>query len=185
MTSIFKEVESDLIGVEHTPKKVLTAPHRAEDLTRGEGGVEEDTNLGHGDAAGEEAGEDEKVEAMNPDEIALVEALDDGVGKLAVDSRVGRPKGGFAAGIAVDGTGRHVVHGVLRKRIGGYRAGLLLPVVVAAVGTGGRSAAGLTMTGVDRRYVVQDGPQHTLAKAIVPVKRGFHVKECIGIERKE
>mmetsp|Transcript_12757 Transcript_12757/g.30370 ORF Transcript_12757/g.30370 Transcript_12757/m.30370 type:complete len:670 (-) Transcript_12757:275-2284(-) len=178
---VLKEVEPDLVGVEHAPEEVLAAPHRAEDLAGGEGGVEEDADLGHGDAAGEEAGEDEEVEAVDPDQVALVEALDDGVGKLPVDGRVRRPEGGLPAGVAVDGAGRHVVHGVLGEGVGRYRPGLLLLVAAVPVTTAaaaGTVSAGscLAVAGVDRRHVVEDGPQHALAEAVV------HLAEQTGLD---
>ena len=67
VAGVLEEMEPHLIGVEHAPEKVLAAPDRAEDLGGGEGRVQEEADLGHGDPPGEEAGEDEQVEAVDPD----------------------------------------------------------------------------------------------------------------------
>mmetsp|Transcript_4786 Transcript_4786/g.10558 ORF Transcript_4786/g.10558 Transcript_4786/m.10558 type:complete len:122 (-) Transcript_4786:106-471(-) len=47
---IFKEVETNLVCIEHTAEQVLPTPERTKDFRTWEGSVKEDANLGHGDA---------------------------------------------------------------------------------------------------------------------------------------
>ena len=100
------------------------------------------------------------MESVDPDQITLVEALDDDFRKLAVDLVVGRPELLLPAAAAVDGTLLDVVPAELRELAGVVAAGMEgVGVVLGGVG------------GVDGGHVVQDGPQDALAEAVVPVLR--------------
>ena len=126
--------------------------------------MEEYPDLGHGYAPRQETREYHKVKPVDPYQVPLVEALDDGIPKVAVDGREGAPELPLPAAVAVYGTLRHVIHAVLG----------VVGVVLLAIGLGLGVVARVVDVrgaGVDGRDVVQDGPEDALAKAVVPVHR--------------
>mmetsp|Transcript_23387 Transcript_23387/g.51207 ORF Transcript_23387/g.51207 Transcript_23387/m.51207 type:complete len:571 (+) Transcript_23387:1138-2850(+) len=157
MAGVLKQVESDLVGVEHAAQEILAAPEGSEYFRAGKGRVQKDSDLGHGDSSGQVGGQDEQMESVDPDQIPLVETLDDDFGELAVDLVVGGPQFLLATAAAVNGSLFDVVAADL---------GELLPVLVGVPDAGIRVVFG-GVRGVDGGDVVQDRPQDALAESIV------------------
>mmetsp|Transcript_10714 Transcript_10714/g.27070 ORF Transcript_10714/g.27070 Transcript_10714/m.27070 type:complete len:303 (-) Transcript_10714:420-1328(-) len=97
------------------------------------------------------------MKSVNPYQISLVEALNNHLGKLAVDIVVGSPEFLFPATAAVDGS----LFDVIPAKLGE------LFFVVASVLIGGIGIVLGGMGSVHRCHVVQDGPQNALAESIV------------------
>mmetsp|Transcript_5503 Transcript_5503/g.11619 ORF Transcript_5503/g.11619 Transcript_5503/m.11619 type:complete len:835 (-) Transcript_5503:739-3243(-) len=159
MAGVFEQVKAYLVGVEHSAQQVFAAPEGAEDFRAGKGRVQKDPDLGHGDSPRQVGRQDEQMEAVDPDQVAFVEALDHDLGKLAVDLVVGRPQLLFPAAAAVDGTLLDIVAAQFRKLL---VSGRLVVVLVQGFGVvrGG-------MGSVHGGHVVQHRPQDSLAKAVV------------------
>jgi hypothetical protein len=82
-------METNLIGIQHATENIFTAPKSPEDLRAWEGSVQEKTDFGHWNTACQVGRKNQQVEPMNPDKIALVEALDHNLCKLAVHRVIG------------------------------------------------------------------------------------------------
>ena len=63
------EVEANVIRIQHAPQQVLANRKGAEYLRGGERGVEEKAGFGGGEGLGDEGGEDEEVETVDPNEV--------------------------------------------------------------------------------------------------------------------
>lgn len=115
--------------------------------------MQKHADFGHGYPTRQEGGQDHEMKAVDPDQIPLVEALDDDVGEVSIDGGEGRPQLGLATAVAVDGSLGYVVHAVF----GVFRSRFVVLVIlfgVAVLGLG-VDASG---AGVDVGDVVQDRP---------------------------
>mmetsp|Transcript_28731 Transcript_28731/g.81008 ORF Transcript_28731/g.81008 Transcript_28731/m.81008 type:complete len:507 (+) Transcript_28731:4284-5804(+) len=167
VTCVFKEVEADLVGVEHASQQILAAPHGPENLGRGEWRVQEDADLGHWNFPSEVGWKDQQVESVNPYQIAFVEALDDDLSELSIHCVVRRPHFCFVSAATMDRSLLDVVHGVFRKLS-------LHLIVVAIIIVGCLLSVSFHLGSVDRSDVVHDGPKNALAESVVHLtKQGW------------
>jgi hypothetical protein len=106
-------METNLVCIEHTTEQVFSTPEGSEDLRTREGCMKEDTDLCHGDAACQKRGQNHEMKAMNPNQVALIEALNYNIRKVSVDRSESSPKLSFSATVTVNGTLCYIIHTVL------------------------------------------------------------------------
>lgn len=151
-------METNLIGIEHATENVFTAPQGPKDFRAWKGSMQKEADFRHWNTPRQVGRKDQQMESVNPHKVALVEALDHHLRKLAVHGVIGRPILSFSTATSVDWTLLDIVCAVRGKLAGIMRLRIIRHVLFLWT----------LVLGVNGRHVMQNGPENALAETIVP-----------------
>lgn len=105
------------------------------------------------------------MKPVNPDQVAIVETLNNHFSKQTIDGIVGPPEFGFTASTPVNGSLLHVIHAIVGKLFGVVTT-TAAAITAICVCTGSFEVI-FGAVGIHQCDIVQDRPQRPLAKSIV------------------
>jgi hypothetical protein len=115
MSSIFKEMEANLVSIQHATQEIFATPQRSKYLRTWKWSVQENSHFCHWNLASKKGRKDEEMKSMDPNKITFIETLNDHIRKLSVDCCIRRPESCLATTVPMNRTLGNIVLCVFRK----------------------------------------------------------------------